>query len=289
MKQYEAAIALLKRYEQWEADIISANGLWWPQSAKDAFSGKMYDDMLELQAERNRVLMEFAEAPSPQGTQAGEQLYRKAQDGATAAMGAVYAPLIGWLEPLPQPVSATPPDDPFDPIGYIDSVAPYEDMAEEYKKGFDFAMAMFRDALATDSIIDFAAVCSKLELSELEYAASQYIGQDEFKLFTYPEKANAYKWIVGFIKAVSKEGLHTDSVSAKNAHTGASATPPAGDEWKDAFYKWRISRPESPTVLSSAEWLKDNVIEPLQAYLQAEREKAAALEAELQQLKNKEV
>lgn len=50
------AINLLKEYEQWEADLIGDNEMWWPYADKDAISGKTYDKMLELQAKRNELL-----------------------------------------------------------------------------------------------------------------------------------------------------------------------------------------------------------------------------------------
>lgn len=48
--------ALLKRYEEWEAMLIADNAMWWPNVPKDRISGKSYDMMMELQAERNRLL-----------------------------------------------------------------------------------------------------------------------------------------------------------------------------------------------------------------------------------------
>lgn len=50
------AVEVLKGYEQWEADILSEDKLWWPYRADDVFRGKLYDTMLELQAKRNEVL-----------------------------------------------------------------------------------------------------------------------------------------------------------------------------------------------------------------------------------------
>ena len=47
---------LLKEYEQWEADLISDNQMWWPYAEKDAISGKTYHKMLELQEKRNQLL-----------------------------------------------------------------------------------------------------------------------------------------------------------------------------------------------------------------------------------------
>ena len=49
-------ISLLKDYEQWEADILTEDKLWWPNSAKDVLSGKIYDTMIELQHKRNQIL-----------------------------------------------------------------------------------------------------------------------------------------------------------------------------------------------------------------------------------------
>lgn len=56
MPEQVAAIALLKEYEQWEADLIGDNAMWWPYVNKDRISGKTYDKMLELQAKRNELL-----------------------------------------------------------------------------------------------------------------------------------------------------------------------------------------------------------------------------------------
>lgn len=56
MTREEKAIELLKEYEQWEADIIAEDKLWWPHRAKDVFTGPLYDKMLELQRKRNAIL-----------------------------------------------------------------------------------------------------------------------------------------------------------------------------------------------------------------------------------------
>lgn len=50
------ALSLLKEYEQWEADLIADNEMWWPSVPKDRISGKTYDKMIELQAKRNKLL-----------------------------------------------------------------------------------------------------------------------------------------------------------------------------------------------------------------------------------------
>ena len=47
---------LLKEYEQWEADLIADNAMWWPSVPKDRISGKTYDTMLILQNKRNELL-----------------------------------------------------------------------------------------------------------------------------------------------------------------------------------------------------------------------------------------
>jgi|SRR6478672_2417777 len=47
---------LLKRYVDFEAMLIEDNGNWWPTAPKDRITGKTYDLMLELQAERNALL-----------------------------------------------------------------------------------------------------------------------------------------------------------------------------------------------------------------------------------------
>jgi hypothetical protein len=51
-KERDALLALLKDYEQWEADIILEQKCW-----KDEFvqlTPELYDRMIELQTERNR-------------------------------------------------------------------------------------------------------------------------------------------------------------------------------------------------------------------------------------------
>lgn len=53
---------LLKGYEQWEADIISEDKLWWPACDQDAISGKLYDTMMSLQEKRNNLLKELIDS-----------------------------------------------------------------------------------------------------------------------------------------------------------------------------------------------------------------------------------
>lgn len=50
---------LLVKYEQWEADIISNDEMWWPNKAKDSLPDEIYEKMLELQRERNELLKRF--------------------------------------------------------------------------------------------------------------------------------------------------------------------------------------------------------------------------------------
>lgn len=47
---------LLKRYRQWEADLISTNKMWWPFQEDDVLTGEVYNTMLELQERRNQLL-----------------------------------------------------------------------------------------------------------------------------------------------------------------------------------------------------------------------------------------
>jgi len=49
-------VDLLKEYEQWEADLIADNAMWWPSVPKDRISGKTYDTMLILQNKRNELI-----------------------------------------------------------------------------------------------------------------------------------------------------------------------------------------------------------------------------------------
>lgn len=53
---YGEMVSLLKEYEQWEADLINDNKMWWPYAPKDAISGKTYDKMIELQSKRNTLI-----------------------------------------------------------------------------------------------------------------------------------------------------------------------------------------------------------------------------------------
>ncbi len=55
-QKLQDAIALLKEYEQWEADIISEDELWQPYRAKDVLRGKIYNTMMNLQQKRNALL-----------------------------------------------------------------------------------------------------------------------------------------------------------------------------------------------------------------------------------------
>lgn len=50
------AVDLLKGYEELEANIISADELWWPYAENDALRGSIYEKFIELQAKRNELL-----------------------------------------------------------------------------------------------------------------------------------------------------------------------------------------------------------------------------------------
>jgi len=52
-------IELLKEYEQWEADLISEDKMWWPFTKNDVLTGEVYDKMLVLQEKRNSLLSSF--------------------------------------------------------------------------------------------------------------------------------------------------------------------------------------------------------------------------------------
>jgi len=52
----KAMEALLEKYTEWEAMLISDNAMWWPNVEKDKISGKTYDMMMELQSTRNELL-----------------------------------------------------------------------------------------------------------------------------------------------------------------------------------------------------------------------------------------
>lgn len=54
--------SLLLEYEQWEADIIAEDKLWWPHRAQDVLRGPLYDKMLELQQKRNELFKEATKA-----------------------------------------------------------------------------------------------------------------------------------------------------------------------------------------------------------------------------------
>lgn len=49
-------INLLLEWNQWEADLINDNAMWWPHVEKDRISGKTYDKMIELQVKRKKAL-----------------------------------------------------------------------------------------------------------------------------------------------------------------------------------------------------------------------------------------
>ena len=57
-------IALLEEWEQWEADLINDNSMWWPYVEKDKISGKTYDKMMELQEKRKQAL-NYLRRPDP--------------------------------------------------------------------------------------------------------------------------------------------------------------------------------------------------------------------------------
>ena len=52
----DEAKQLLEEYNQWEADIIMEDKLWWPNRAEDVLRGDIYDKMIELQEKRNDLL-----------------------------------------------------------------------------------------------------------------------------------------------------------------------------------------------------------------------------------------
>lgn len=59
-------INVLKGYEQWEADILSEDKLWWPNRALDVFRGPLYTRMMELQEMRNEALRGTKTKPGQQ-------------------------------------------------------------------------------------------------------------------------------------------------------------------------------------------------------------------------------
>lgn len=58
-KEIERLKALLLKYRDWEADLISEDKMWWPFHTGDVITGKIYDKMLELQYERNDLLASY--------------------------------------------------------------------------------------------------------------------------------------------------------------------------------------------------------------------------------------
>jgi hypothetical protein len=54
VNSHDALVKLLKAYEQWEADIILENKCWTGQNVQ--LTDDLYERMIQLQAERNRVL-----------------------------------------------------------------------------------------------------------------------------------------------------------------------------------------------------------------------------------------
>ena len=59
--RFDAALALLAEYEEWEAELISDNRCWGPEGMNSlpSLTQQLYDKMLELQAKRNEVLDRF--------------------------------------------------------------------------------------------------------------------------------------------------------------------------------------------------------------------------------------
>lgn len=57
------AIKLLKEYEQWEADLISSDKMWWPLAKDDVLTGDVYEKMLVLQEKRNKILRSSPKEP----------------------------------------------------------------------------------------------------------------------------------------------------------------------------------------------------------------------------------
>jgi len=49
-------ITLLQEWQQWEADLIADNSMWWPYVEKDKISGKTYDKMMDLQTKRKEAI-----------------------------------------------------------------------------------------------------------------------------------------------------------------------------------------------------------------------------------------
>lgn len=55
-EEVKKLISFLQDHEQWEADFISENKLWWPNRASDVLTGEIYDKWMQLQAKRNQLL-----------------------------------------------------------------------------------------------------------------------------------------------------------------------------------------------------------------------------------------
>lgn len=61
-KERGELIGFLKAHEQWEADFIGEDSMWWPQGKNgDVLQGKLYESFLELQSKRNAWLNDVME------------------------------------------------------------------------------------------------------------------------------------------------------------------------------------------------------------------------------------
>lgn len=54
--KYEAALKVLRGYEKWEADIISSDDAWNTRSGHPWMTDEIYDEMMDLQHDRNAAL-----------------------------------------------------------------------------------------------------------------------------------------------------------------------------------------------------------------------------------------
>lgn len=64
------ALAVLKGYEQWEADLVLCSEAWNTANGLPQLTQALYDRLMELQAQRNRAL---AAQPQPEALSGGER------------------------------------------------------------------------------------------------------------------------------------------------------------------------------------------------------------------------
>ncbi len=106
----DAAVALLKEYEQWEADIILENECWTGQNVR--LTDELYERIIALQTKRNVVLY----AAPPAARSASEPVAYRVLCTNNGATGYFYTEQLPFdpgpgvtVRREPEPLYATPP------------------------------------------------------------------------------------------------------------------------------------------------------------------------------------